>query len=385
MTAAGSRSQVATISTSDEASAAADALAAHWLTAGRDRDRDRALPIDEIGALARSGLLAITVPAAHGGAELPPSAVAQVFVRLARGDVALAQIAQNHFDFVDVLRFADEPFRSQLFAEVLGGARFGNALAERGVKGLDGLKTRLDAVRDGFRLTGKKRFATGALTADWIPVAALDPEGRLRIAYVERGAEGVEVREDWDAFGQRATFSGSAIFEAVWVPSERAVLRGTGDAALAMGLLAGNQLIHAAIEYGGMLGSIAAIDAAGHAPPAELEDDADDARLAVSRAARLVDAAVLSEPADEHASIRAFVAVDAAKVVCYRAGPRAGAAVFVSRDLRTVLASADADRHWRNSRVHSLHDPARQRERGTGGYVLTGTPPAMAASLLQRT
>ena len=39
------------------------------------------------------------------------------------------------------------------------------------------------------------------------------------IAYVPRTAPGVHVGQDWDAFGQRATFSGSIVLENVVVPA----------------------------------------------------------------------------------------------------------------------------------------------------------------------
>lgn len=77
-----------------------------------------------------------------------------------------------------------------------------------------------------------------------------------------------------------------------------------------------------------------------------------------------------------------MVAVDAAKAIAYRVGPMLGGSVFQAREVESVLARNGLDRHWRNSRVHSLHDPARQRERGVGAYLLAGAPPAMAAGLL---
>ena len=43
------------------------------------------------------------------------------------------------------------------------------------------------------------------------------------MAYVERHAPGVEVLEDWDAIGQRATWSGSTVLSDVHVPEEHVV------------------------------------------------------------------------------------------------------------------------------------------------------------------
>jgi alkylation response protein AidB-like acyl-CoA dehydrogenase len=366
-----------------EARAAAATLAEEWKLAGPRRDADRELPREELAALARSGLLAISIPAGLGGAGLPPSAVARVFATLAAADVALAQIGQNHFDFVDVLRFAAEPFRGRMVERIAAGARLGNALAERGVKDMSKFRTRLTPAEGGYRLDGSKHFATGALSADWIPVMALDPEGQILVAYVERDSPGLTTVDDWDAFGQRATHSGTVNFDGVFVPAEQVVKRGDGDPALAVGLLAGNQLIHTAIEYGGAVGAAASRREAGGASEEREEWDLELARLALARAGRLVDAAVLATPTERDRSVRAMAAVDGAKAITYRVGPRTAASIFDADRVDAVLGADRRDRWWRNSRVHSLHDPARLRARDVGAYLLLAQPPTMAAGLLR--
>ncbi|MFX8466489.1 SfnB family sulfur acquisition oxidoreductase, partial [Acinetobacter baumannii] len=81
----------------------------------------------------------------------------------------LAQIPQNHFDFVDTLVQATPETRSFFYGEVLAGARFGNALAEPGRKSRRDLATTIVEVEGGYRLNGRKFYSTGALTADWVP------------------------------------------------------------------------------------------------------------------------------------------------------------------------------------------------------------------------
>src|SRR5262249_5980763 len=65
-------------------------------------DGERRLPYAELDRLAASGLLAIPVPAAFGGADLPPSAVAEVVRRLAIADPNIAQIPHSHFVYVNL-------------------------------------------------------------------------------------------------------------------------------------------------------------------------------------------------------------------------------------------------------------------------------------------
>ena len=43
---------------------------------------------------------------------------------------------------------------------------------------------------------------------------------------------------------------------------------------------------------------------------------------------------------------------------------------------RATLAEFNLDRHWRNARVHTLHDPVRWKYHAIGAYRLNGTLPA---------
>ncbi|GDY88180.1 hypothetical protein SAVCW2_73790 [Streptomyces avermitilis] len=54
--------------------------------------------------LSASGLLAVTVPAEHGGADVRQETLAEIFRLLASADASLAQIPQNHFVYVNVIR-----------------------------------------------------------------------------------------------------------------------------------------------------------------------------------------------------------------------------------------------------------------------------------------
>ena len=67
------------------------------------------MPYPELAALDASGLLGITVPAAHGGPDLSPVVLAEVIRTIAAVDPAIAQIPQAHFLFVDVLAGARQP------------------------------------------------------------------------------------------------------------------------------------------------------------------------------------------------------------------------------------------------------------------------------------
>jgi alkylation response protein AidB-like acyl-CoA dehydrogenase len=57
------------------------------------------------------------------------------------------------------------------------------------------------------------------------------------------------------------------------------------------------------------------------------------------------------------------------------------AAVTVSSDIfaligsRSTAADLNLDRHWRNARTHTLHDPRRWKVRHIGDWELNDVPP----------
>jgi alkylation response protein AidB-like acyl-CoA dehydrogenase len=72
-----------------------------------------------------SGLLGIIIPKADGGAGVSHVTLAEVVARLAAADPAVAQVPQNHFAFLEVIRHSGtKAQRAFFFNEVLHkGAR----------------------------------------------------------------------------------------------------------------------------------------------------------------------------------------------------------------------------------------------------------------------
>ena len=131
--------------------------------------------------------------------------LAEVIRIIAEADPAIAQVPQGHYLFVDVIAlWGSEALRREMFAKILGGARLGNALSERGGQHAQDLQTRLMRSGDGYRITGRKYYCTGAVSSDFIAVSALDEDQRLSIAVVDRHDRGIAAGEDWSAMGQRA-------------------------------------------------------------------------------------------------------------------------------------------------------------------------------------
>ncbi|SDK62926.1 sulfur acquisition oxidoreductase, SfnB family [Glycomyces sambucus] len=376
--------------------AAAASLAGEFAAGAAERDARRTLPYAEVDRLAASGLLAITVPAAHGGADLPAAVVAEVFRRLAAGDPNLAQIPHSHFVYVNLLRrrgTADQ--RGRLFAEVLGGKRFGNAQTEFGTRHVRDHRTALTPDGTGrWRLNGTKFYCTGALFADWIPVLAhLGVDGPMHVAWVRRDAEGVEVVDDWDGIGQRTTASGTVRLRNVAVGGEWITPYATEfDGPQTYGAFA--QVLHAAIDAG--IARAAVEEAAEFVrtksrpyPDAGVERAADDpltvhafgemelslrgAEALLAEAASAVDAAGADLTGSSAAA--ASLAVAAARAATAQVAVAVSSRVFEAAGTRSALAGLNLDRHWRNARVHTLHDPAAWKVQHLGRWALDGAPP----------
>jgi SfnB family sulfur acquisition oxidoreductase len=383
----------------DEAIAVARQYAASIADGAIARDRAGAVPAAELAEFDASGLLAITVPRQHGGPELPPSVLAEVVRSIAAVDPAIAQVPQAHFLFVDVLAvWGTRQQQRRLFADVLAGARLGNGLAERGGQHAQDLKTRLRATGSGARLDGRKYYCTGAITARWIGVSALDDDDHLVLAFVDRDADGLKIDEDWNVMGQRATVSGTAVFDgvpvdpALVIPYERAFT-------VPQQLGARAQLVHAAIQVGIAGGALAEagdfvrtrarpfFEAARGGWAERASEDPHiirryghlATRVRAAEALLAAAAATLDEvtryPADAEAAARGSVAVAQAKAF------GGEVAVEVASDLFSLSGASAADerydlsRHWRNARTHASHDPADWKYHHTGNYLLNNVHP----------
>jgi SfnB family sulfur acquisition oxidoreductase len=369
----------------DAATRLASALAPG--AAGRDRVGAEVVPTEALDLLDASGLLAVTVPVADGGAGLGPRTLAEVVRIVAAADPAIAQVPQAHFLLVDVLAVHGRPeLRKRLYTDVLAGRRIGNALAERGGKHAQDLQTR---VRDG-RLDGVKYYTTGALTSAWIAVSALDEAGRSVLVFVPRDAPGVHVDTDWDVIGQRATISGTATFAGV--PVELSLdYAGVYEVPQQLGARA--QLVHAAIEVGIASGALA--DARAYLRE-KARPSTEAVRAGASRAvedphvmyrygrlaARVRAAEALLEsaartldevglvPADAAAAARGSLAVAAAKAFGSEVAVEAGSELFALCGTSSTARKYDLDRHWRNARTHSVHDPVDWKYHHIAAYEL---------------
>jgi SfnB family sulfur acquisition oxidoreductase len=377
-----------------EALAIARDLAEVFASGAADRDQNRRLPVAEIERYSQSGLWAISVPKDFGGADVSTVTIAEVTAIIAAADGSIGQIPQNHFYMVEALRLdANEAQKRFYFKRVLKGDRIGNALSEIGGKFAAEYKTSVLAEGDGFVLNGHKYYSTGVLFAHWIAAVANNAQGKRTIVFVPREAPGVTLIDDWTGVGQRTTASGSTIFDSVRVAPFALVDHYKAfERPTAMGAFA--QIIHAAVDLGIARAAYrdtlafvrqkarAFIDSGveqAHEDPytiaavGNLRVRLTAAEALVERAADFVDRA-RAAPEGSHCN-EASIAVAEARVATTEVSLFAGTKLFELAGTRSAAVEFDLDRHWRDARTHTLHDPVRWKYHAIGNFWLNGAMP----------
>lgn len=384
------------IASDAEAIGIATTLAQLFAERAGERDRDRRLPVGELDIFSRSGLWGITVPRPYGGAGVSQATVAQVLTILASGDSSIAQIPQNHFEIVDLIRLTgSEAQKRELFGLVIEGYRLGNAFSEYKGRHVEDFQTRIEKRGDDYVVTGEKFYSTGALFAHLVPIVALDAEGRAWVAIADRGAAGLEIVDDWSGFGQRTTASGTVRLNDVVVPASRVLPAHIAyEAPSAAGPQ--SQIAHAAIDAGIAKGAIertirfvreharpwidakqerASDDPYTIAAVGELEIRLHAAEALLERAGRITDAAIADPTPAKIATAK--VAVAEAKVLTTEVALLATNKLFELAGTRSTLAANQLDRLWRDARTHTLHDPVRWKFHAVGNYYLNEVAPPL--------
>lgn len=368
--------------------------------AAADHDAAGRYPSSAIAALKRTAALRLALPREHGGVGASHVASLEAQVRLAAADSAVAQIYKVHDELVrEIFTFAPEESLPVLAGRVRDGAMLGLAAAEAGRTVAEPFATTALPQSDGgYLITGTKIYTTGAAEADLVAVWGVDPTRfdpanpflALQLCLVEQGAAGMQVARDWDAMGQRATDSGTVVFEGVRVGPE-AVASVAGRAPLphsGVRFEAGFAAVNVGIGIGA-LGAAAPFvrERSRPWPSAGVDSAADDPmvrRSAGVLAADLVAAHTLTIECGrlldrfERGEIdRTSLAVPvyAARSAADRAGLAAAEGIFALMGTRSVARPNGFDRWWRNVRTLSLHDPVEWKHAEIGRHVLTGWDP----------
>lgn len=358
------------------------------------RESGRILLHDEVRRLAEAGFTSLRVPSGLGGGGVSAPDFFRLLIELAAAESNLAQALRCHIAFVEDLLYANN---TKWLRRIADGAVVGNAWTESGPVPVGGVSTTITVDGAGYRVNGTKSYTTGSLYADWIQTGARTAEGLDVIALVRRDNPGVEVIDDWDGFGQRLTASGTSVFTNVFVPAADVITEAAhppystgvyqlihvatlaGIARAALGDVVsevrkrtrtfsnGNGTRPSAdIQVQQVVGEVSALAFSAEAASlrvAELVQEAYEAQLQSSRA--LADAAVT---AVEFASSQA-------QIVVTEQVQRAASLLFNALGASSTRQELQLDRHWRNARTISSHNPVIYKSRIVGDWEINGTIP----------
>lgn len=357
------------------------------------RDQQRILPVDVIQELSHKGLGGIRIAKKYGGAQVSNKTLAHVFRILSKADASVGQIPQNQFGLLNAIEnIASESQKQFIYAEILKGKRLANGGPERNSKDTKTIETRLDQVNGQYILNGEKFYSTGSSFADWLAIRAIHPLGHTVLTIINAQAQGVEIANDWDGFGQRTTASGTVRLKNVVVSPELIMdEKPLADASKYRG--AYSQLIQVAIDVGiaeaAFADTLSAIHKARPIVDANVEKASfetytlqevcklnillDAAILLLDEAAEYLDQLDAQDIVTPEQASKASIIVAEAKVYANDAALQISEKLLELGGSRSSLSIHNLDQHWRNARVHTLHDPVRWKLHAIGNYYLNGT------------
>ena len=211
-------------------------LAADFATRSAVHDRDASHPVENYNRLREEGFLALTIGAEWGGAGASFLDHTIAYEALGQGCPSTALAFNMHASVVmPLLESAEvsaETKRRLVELVVRQRKLIAGNFSEPVTTSLIGerpLKTRASRAGGGYRITGRKMFASMLEAADFVLVMAYPDEATspsaAMILMLPRMAEGRRAEPDWDVLGMRATRSDSLVLEECWVPEDAAVYR----------------------------------------------------------------------------------------------------------------------------------------------------------------
>jgi len=212
-------------------------------------DRDATFPFENFADLKEAGLLALCVPTSAGGLGASFADYARVSAEVGRYCGATALTFNMHnatmlwagevsdmLDFTAEERALHHARRAELFRGVVEDGTIHSQPFSEGISAgaTSGVHTKAEPVEGGFRVTGRKIFASLSGAAHRYNVTCQVPgEPFIRLLSIPAEAEGIEIVGDWDPLGMRGTVSRTLLFNDVFVPEDNEVLppRGYDQAA----------------------------------------------------------------------------------------------------------------------------------------------------------
>ena len=372
-----------------------------------EREAKRIPPHRQIRQLADAGLGRLRIPVAEGGAGVSFRELFQFLIRLGEADSNLVHILRVHYWFVEaqLQRPTTDPRRARNIALINQGHIFGNGFSEQSERSV-GLYFDTTVTPDpsgkGHRLNGKKYYSTGSLFSTYTAIFASTPEGKVAAAVIPIDRAGLRLEDDWDGFGQRLTGTGSTILDDVFVADDELEVYGHPDEAqppsyqyaflqlylqaVAAGILRAVRNDAVALvrrrkrNFSHARAPLPSADPQVLQVVGEIAADAFAAEAIVLGAADVIAEAARSSTTglpDEAAAQRAQIAAAQAKIAIDRFAHQAATRLFDAGGASATQAVYNLDRHWRNARTASTHNPTHAKATAVGDFYVNGTAPPL--------
>ncbi len=211
-------------------------LADEFATRTAAHDRDASHPVANYHRLRQEGFLTLNMPREYGGQGCRLLTHTLAYETLAQGCPATALAFNMHASVVMPLMDSDQvtPDAKRRLADLVAGQELmiGGNFSEPGTTSLMGerpLSVRATPVPGGWRITGRKMFASMLEAADRVLVMAY-PEGSTSphagvLLLIPPDAPGRSVIANWDTLGMRATRSDSLVLDDCFVPDSAMMFR----------------------------------------------------------------------------------------------------------------------------------------------------------------
>jgi alkylation response protein AidB-like acyl-CoA dehydrogenase len=385
------------------------ALLAEIAEGASEREAKLIAPHAQIRQIAQAGLGRLRIPIEEGGAGATLRELFEFLIQLAAADSNVAHILRVHYWFVEaqLQRPASDPLRARYLGLVNEGHILGNGFSEQSERAVglyfDTTLTR-DPSGEGHRLNGKKFYSTGSLYASYTQIFASTPQGTIAAATIPVDRKGLTIADDWDGFGQRLTGTGTTLLNDVFVADDEVEIFGAPDGpqapsyqysflqlflqAVAAGIL--RAVLNDAValvrrrkrNFSHAQAALPAADPQVLQVVGEIAADSFAADAIVLAAADVIAQAAASVNEglpDKALAEQAQIAAAKAKVAIDRFAYATTSRLFDAGGASATQAVYNLDRHWRNARTASTHNPTFSKATAVGDFHVNGKQPPLNA------
>jgi len=375
-----------------------------------ERENAHRLPHEAIAHLKALGFGALRLPSVAGGKGLSLTQMFDVARDIAAADSNVAHAFRNHLFLVEkALRHHEHPFHAKVLALTRQHKTVGLSFTETdnpraGARPSKVLTTlEWQEARGSYTGSGKKLYATGNLYNDAFAGIAVESRHGKTVQYVVDRGPGVGDSDDWSGFGQRLTGSGTATFDNVVIPATHVfpvdppphegaapwgytfhqvyltnciagIVRRVVSDGVDVLRARGRNFYHGAAEQPSDEPALQALLGRMRAYAACVEATMDRSIAALQYAWDSY-----GTPQEYDAVLAASFSAAEAKVVIDDLAPQIASWLIDLGSGSAVSRHAGLDRHWRNIKVISSHNPRVYKEALLGQNLLNGRLPPTGA------